>query len=78
MMEDAMPLTRARDEFVTTNDGVDFLMEDDNVEVPCRAERKMLRDRFGSDNDKADAEAFKANRDEIEQAQATNMTPAIL
>ena len=41
-----MPLTRAREEFVTTSAGVDFLMEDGNVEVACRATREMLRDRF--------------------------------
>jgi len=63
-----MPLTRAGEEFVTTSAGVDFLMEDGNVEVACRATREMLRDRFGSDNDEADAEAFSDNRIEIEQA----------
>jgi hypothetical protein len=73
-MEDAMPLTRARQEFVTSNAGIDFLMEDDNVPVPCRAEREMLRDRFGSDDDKSAAAEFEENREEIEQAQASNMT----
>ena len=63
-----MPLTRAGEDFVTTIGGVDFLMEDGNVEVPCRAERKMLRDRFGSDDDDSVANAFRANRVEIEQA----------
>ena len=63
-----MPLTRGRDEFFSTLNGVSFLMEDGNVEVRCRAVREMLRDRFGSDNDEADAEAFKAHREEIERA----------
>ena len=57
-----------RDEFFSTLNGVSFLMEDGNVEVRCRAVREMLRDRFGSDRDEADAEAFKANREEIERA----------
>ena len=35
-----MALARASEEFVTTNAGVDFLMEDGNIAVSCRAARE--------------------------------------
>jgi hypothetical protein len=65
-----MPLTRGRDEFVSTTEGVVFLMDDGFAEVACRATSEMLRTAFGSrgDNEDADAEAFRANRETIEQA----------
>ena len=53
-----MPLTRGSDEVQVTTRGIEFLMEDGNLEVPCRAAREMLRDRFGSDSDEADAEVL--------------------
>ena len=63
-----MPLTRAREEFFTGTAGVDFLMEDSDLEVPCRATREMLPHRFGSYDEQSDAAVFDGNREEIERA----------
>ena len=63
-----MPLKRGRDEVRVTTRGIEFLMEDGNAEILCRAAREMLRERFGSESDDADMEPFKAKRESIEQA----------
>ena len=65
----AMPLRRSKEQILTTMNGVKFLMEDGLTEVPCRATRELLRDRFGSNGDHdQDGQAFRSNRVAIEQA----------
>src|SRR5262245_15738295 len=64
-----MPLTRSKEQFLTTMNGVKFLMEDGPMEVPCRATRELLGDRFGSNGERdEDEKAFRLNRAAIEQA----------
>jgi hypothetical protein len=64
-----MPLTRSKEQILTTMNGVKFLMEDGVTEVPCRATHELLEDRFGSRGDQAENEkAFHLNRAAIEQA----------
>jgi Protein of unknown function (DUF1488) len=64
-----MPLKRSKEQILTTMNGVKFLMEDGLTEVPCRATRELLGDRFGSNGDQAeDEKAFRLNRVAIEQA----------
>ncbi len=66
--EHQMPLKRSLDRILSTMLGVKFLMEDGKTEVACRADRKLLRHRFGSSDCKSDAAAFDLHREEIEQA----------
>jgi hypothetical protein len=63
-----MPLTRKIDRTLTTMLGVKFLMQDGDAEVPCRADRELLRHRFGSRDRDSDAAVFETHRTEIEQA----------
>lgn len=64
-----MPLTRSKDQILITMNGVKFLMADGATEVPCRAARELLEDRFGSHGGQAeDEKAFRLNRSAIEQA----------
>ena len=64
-----MPLTRGREDFVATMNGVRFLMLDGTTEVPCRAASHLLREQYGSDGEgKGDATAFENYRSAIERA----------
>jgi hypothetical protein len=65
-----MPLTRSlKRQILITMNGVKFLMADGATEVPCRASRELLEDRFGSNGDQAeDEKAFREHRAAIEQA----------
>jgi Protein of unknown function (DUF1488) len=64
-----MPLTRSKEQILITMNGVKFLMADGATEVPCRASRELLEDRFGSNGDQAeDEKAFREHRAAIEQA----------
>jgi hypothetical protein len=68
-MEKTMPLTRRKEQILITMNGVKFLMGDGATEVPCRASRELLEDRFGSNGNQAeDEKAFHLNRAAIEQA----------
>jgi Protein of unknown function (DUF1488) len=68
MAEKSMPLTRSKDQVLTTMMGVKFLMCDGDMEVACRAERELLRYRFGSRDRDSDEESFKLHREAIEKA----------
>jgi hypothetical protein len=63
-----MPLTRKSDRILVTMLGVKFLMTDGAREVACRADRELLRHRFGSRDRDGDAAVFALYRDRIEQA----------
>ena len=64
-----MPLRRSKEQIIATMNGVKFLMEDGSTEVPCRATRELLEDRFGSNGAREeDEKAFHLNRVTIEQA----------
>ena len=63
-----MPLTRSKEQILTTMNGVKFLMEDGSTEVPCTATRELLEDRFGNGDRDEDEKAFRLNRAAIEQA----------
>jgi hypothetical protein len=64
-----MPLTRSKEQILTTMNGVKFLMEDGPTEVPCRATRELFGDRFGSNGDRnEDEKALRLKRGAIEQA----------
>ena len=65
-----MPLSRAREEILTTMNGVKFLMKDkEEMEVPCRATLDLLTDRFDSgDTPNGQEQAFLLHRCAIEQA----------
>ena len=64
-----MPLTRGRDDFMATMNGVRFLMLDGSTEVPCRAASALLREQYGSSGEgEGDAAAFEKHRSEIERA----------
>jgi hypothetical protein len=64
-----MPLTRRKEQVLATMNGVKFLMADGATEVPCRASRELLEDRFGSNGEQAeDEKAFHVHRTAIEQA----------
>src|SRR5262245_46594528 len=68
-MEKTMPLARSKEEILITMNGVKFLMADGTTEVPCRASRELLEDRFGSNGNQAeDEKVFRLNRAAIEQA----------
>jgi hypothetical protein len=62
-----MPLVRKSDRILTTMRGVKFLMTAGAAEVACRADRDLLRNRYGSHDRESDAAAFLLNRDEIER-----------
>ncbi len=65
-----MPLSRAREEILTTMSGVKFLMKDkEEMEVPCRATLDLLAERFdsGATPDRHE-QTFLLHRDAIEQA----------
>lgn len=63
-----MPLSRAREEILTTMNGVKFLMQDRGMEVPCRATIELLAERFNSDGTPSGNElAFLLHRGAIEQ-----------
>jgi len=64
----AMPLSRSRDQILVTMNGVKFLMQDGDTEVPCRATRELLAERFDSKGDQDDEAAFRRHRAVIEQA----------
>jgi uncharacterized protein DUF1488 len=64
-----MPLSRAREDILVTMNGVKFLMQDGATEVPCRATRDLLAERFDSDGERdADEAAFQRHRVAIERA----------
>jgi hypothetical protein len=64
-----MPLSRAREEILTTMNGVKFLMKDGEFEVPCRATLDLLADRFDSGaTPDGHEQAFLLHRDAIERA----------
>ena len=68
-MEDVMPLTRSRENTLSTMNGVKFLMEDGGTEVPCTAAPELLAERFGSNGQPEENEkAFRLNRVAIEEA----------
>lgn len=64
-----MPLTRGREDFAATLNGVRFVMLDGTTEVSCRAAIALLREQYGSQGEGAgDAAAFRDHRVAIEQA----------
>ena len=64
-----MPLSRAKDEILTTMNGVKFLMKDGEMEVPCRATLNLLEVRFDSGATPDGHErTFLLHRGAIEQA----------
>src|SRR5690349_15052309 len=64
-----MPLSRAREEILTTMNGVKFLMKDSEMEVPCRATLDLLAVRFDSGNTPNGLQqAFLLHRGAIEKA----------
>ena len=64
-----MPLNRSREQIRPTADGVEFLMEDGGMEVPCEATLELLAGRFDSQSTPlAQQQAFLLNRTAIEQA----------
>lgn len=66
-----MPLSLAREEVLTTMNGVKFLMRDRGMEVPCRATLDLLADRFDSNGTlNGQEQAFLLHRDAIEAASA--------
>jgi hypothetical protein len=67
-MEERMPLKRAKPDIIVTTEGVEFLMNDESTEVPCRAECELLREKFGSSGADGDERAFRLNRESIEEA----------
>jgi hypothetical protein len=67
-MEESMPLTRGKEQVLTTMMGVKFLMRDGDLDVACRAARGLLRHRFGSRDSDGDQDSFKLHRQAIEQA----------
>jgi hypothetical protein len=52
---------------LTTMLGVKFLMQNGGLEVACRAERDLLRNRFGSTSRDSDEAVFRIHRREIER-----------
>jgi uncharacterized protein DUF1488 len=64
-----MPLTRSREKILLTMNGIKFLMEDGQTEIPCRATPDLLTETFGSNGEPADNErVFRLNRSAIEEA----------
>ena len=67
-----MPLTRSREKTLTTMNGVKFLMQDGQTEVPCRATPELLVEKFGSNGELSENERiFQLNRHAIERAAST-------
>ena len=62
-----MPLTQAKEEYFSDLQGIRFLMQDGNKEVPCRISHEALIDR-GRATDLNETQVFDTYRDEIEQA----------
>lgn len=73
-----MPLKRMDDRTLTTMLGVKFMMLHGAVEVACRAERELLRNRFGSRNRDEDAAMFKLHRNTIEQVASDKFDAGIV
>jgi hypothetical protein len=68
-MEAVMPLRRGREQILTTANGVEFLMQDSGLEVPCEATPELLAWRFDSEGTPlSQQEAFLFHRIAIEQA----------
>jgi hypothetical protein len=68
-LEVSMPLTRAREDFAATMNGVRFVMADGTTEIACRAASALLREQYGSEGEGAgDAAAFRDHRSAIERA----------
>ena len=68
-METTVPLSRVKEEVLTTINGVKFLMKDKGIEVPCRATLALLADRFDSGaTTNGHEQAFLLHRVAIEQA----------
>jgi hypothetical protein len=64
-----MPLSRGRADILATADGVEFLMEDSGMEVPCEATLELLARRFDSDGTPfGQLQAFLPHRLAIEHA----------
>jgi len=63
-----MPLKRSGPRILITTEGVEFLMVDGLMEVVCRAECGLLREKFDSSGADGDERTFLLNRDSIEQA----------
>jgi hypothetical protein len=64
-----MPLSRGREEILTTVSGVEFLMEDGGMEVSCEATLELLAGRYDSKGTPHGLEhAFLFHRIAIEQA----------
>ena len=64
-----MPLSRGREEILTTVNGVEFLMADSGMEVPCEATLELLAERFDSNGTPlGEQQAFLLHRNAIEQA----------
>ena len=73
-----MPLSRAREEILTTMNGVKFLMQDKGMEVPCRATLDLLAARFDSGvTSNGHEKAFLLHRDTIEQAASAKFDEGI-
>jgi hypothetical protein len=67
--EGVMPLSRGREQILTTANGVEFLMQDSGLEVPCEATPELLAGRFGSEGTpRSQQHAFLFHRIAIEQA----------
>jgi len=77
--EKTMPLRRSKEQVLSTMNGVKFLMEDGETEVPCRATQDLLGDRFGSQGDPdANEMTFRLHRDAIEQAASDKYDAGLL
>src|SRR5688500_17257993 len=64
-----MPLSRAREEILTTMNGISFLMKDREMEVPRRATLDLLAVRFDSGaTPDGHEQTFFLHRGAIEQA----------
>jgi Protein of unknown function (DUF1488) len=64
-----MPLSRGREQILTTANGVEFLMQDRGLEVPCEATPELLAGRFDSEGTPlSQQQAFLFHRIAIEQA----------
>ena len=64
-----MPLSRSKEEILITMNGVKFLMQHGGTEVPCRASRELLAERFDSNGERdGDEAAFRLHRTAIERA----------
>ena len=64
-----MPLSRGREQILTTANGVEFLMQDSGLEVPCEATPELLAGRFDSEGTPlSQQQAFLFHRIAIEQA----------